>query len=249
MRAFDRGMGCQDLLDQGRTGARQAHDEDRIRVRGATVPVARKQLRGADGDLQAGVALEQLRLVLALGALERVAARVVFERLLILLPVLECLAQRKAQVAAIDGRRGWRGLGGAHRTDFLLGEAVGLQVREAPVSVAEAGARGGGRAVLSDGFLAPAQGLERVGNREMKFRRLRGPDEQAPVQLNGLLELSEAHAGQRVERAVVPIGRIHGKEPFGLLPRLRVQTAFVEHLRVLEAGLGVIRRQVEHGLE
>ncbi len=83
----------------------------------------------------------------------------------------------------------------------------------------------------------------------MQLRRLRGPGQQLPVELDGALVLPETDAGQRMERAVVAIGAIRGEQLLGLLLRLLVHVALDQDLRIVEARGVIVGRQVEHRLE
>ena len=64
-----------------------------------------EELARADRRLQPRVALDRLRPVAHLGFLQRIAALVVAERICVLAPVLERLAEREAQMVAILGAR------------------------------------------------------------------------------------------------------------------------------------------------
>ncbi len=136
--------------------------------------MAGESFTGTDFDLQACVEFEDFRSVAAFGAFECVAACVVLEGLCILLPVLERLAERKAQMIAVNHRGRRRGLRGTHPLQLPVFEPVGLQVREAPPGVAVTAASGRRRVILGDGLRAPPERLERVSDRQMQISRLRG---------------------------------------------------------------------------
>jgi hypothetical protein len=125
-------MAGQDLLDQGRAGAGQAHDEDRV---GARVAHARplgeecrriERLRPGDvGRHLAGVVVEPL-------ATQRIALAVVLEGLLETSGVLEGLAEREVQVEAVLRAQVVARQRGAHRLDVRVAEADRLEVGQAP---------------------------------------------------------------------------------------------------------------------
>ena len=75
--ALDLRMRGEDLLDQGRARARQAEDEDRIGRGSPQALRAAKNSARADLDLLARVGLDDLGPVAAVGALQRVAARII----------------------------------------------------------------------------------------------------------------------------------------------------------------------------
>src|ERR1700686_4614664 len=102
VRALDLRVGGKDLLDERGTGARQPDDENRIRVRHADAHARDKELRRAHLDLPARVRVGDVRMVAAFGALECVAALVKLPGFRVLVPVLERLAEREAQMVAID---------------------------------------------------------------------------------------------------------------------------------------------------
>ena len=106
------------------------------------------------------VLLEELRPVAARGALERVALFVEAKRTPVVLAVLVGLAEREAQVIAVDQRRGRVRLGRLQPRDFLARELVGFEVREAPVRVAEFRPDGDRLAVFLDRFGATGERLE-----------------------------------------------------------------------------------------
>src|ERR1700678_2553327 len=158
-------MRSENLLEQRGPGPRQSDDENRIRVLGSGTLVPRKEPGRADLDLQTGILLDDLGPIAAFRSLERIAPLVVAERLFELALILECLAEGKAQMIAIDQRSAGRGFLGAHACNLPFAEAIGLQVGETPISIAEirAGSRRG--VVGLDCFLSPSEGLERMSDR------------------------------------------------------------------------------------
>src|ERR1700686_1988803 len=99
------------LFDQGRSGARQADDEDRVRPVAAEALPGCEEFGGADLRLQRRITPDPPGLVPALALLECVAALVVAEGLGVLPALLECLAEREAEVIAIHETRRRGGLG------------------------------------------------------------------------------------------------------------------------------------------
>src|ERR1700722_12215006 len=96
--AFDLRMGGQDLLDEGRPGAGQADNENRVAVRRSRTGACGEKLRRTDFDLPARVGLYDFGAITAFGALEGVTALVVLPRARVVAPILQRLAQREAQV-------------------------------------------------------------------------------------------------------------------------------------------------------
>src|SRR5215472_13861394 len=242
-------MRREDLLNQRRTRARQADDEDRIRRRRAAAGVTGEELRRAHCLLQPRILLVRLGAVTAGIAAQRVATLVEAEGLRVLAGVLEGLAEREAQVVAVDDGGEGGGLGGAHGGDLRLLEAVGLEIGETPVGIAEAGAGRGRGPILPDGFAGASESLERVRDRQMQLRRLRGALEQAAVFADRTLVLAEPDGGECMDGAEVAIGGIGGEEPGGLLPGLFVEVALVEDPYVVGARGLIVRRQLEYSFE
>src|SRR6185437_978988 len=137
LRALDLRVRGEDLLEQRRARARQPDDEYRIRTRAAPALAGGEELSRAHPDLLAGVALDELRAVTALGTLQLVAELVGLEGCGELAPVLQPLAERKAQVIAVVECGAGSFLGAAHARQLLVGKTVGLEVGEAPVGIAE----------------------------------------------------------------------------------------------------------------
>ena len=125
------------------------------RIRRSRSPGAPRRIRACRLRLaRRSCARVRLGVVARSVSLERVAALVVAERFGEFAAILERLAEREAQVIAIDhGAVRGGGLLGAHPRDLVVGEAVGLEVREAPVGIAEVRPGRGGRAVGLDGLL------------------------------------------------------------------------------------------------
>src|ERR1017187_9627261 len=123
-------MRGEDLLQQRRSGAGQPDDEDRIGAFRSHALASCEELARAGFNLLPRVVLDNPGPVAAFGSLERVAALVIRPRLCILASILVALAERETQVIAIDERRPGRRFVGAHARDFLIQEAVGLEVRE-----------------------------------------------------------------------------------------------------------------------
>src|ERR1700756_3919366 len=101
-------MRGEDLLEQRRSRARQADDEDGIGLRRSPPLTSGKELRGTDLDLLSRIVLYDLGAIPDLGVLEAVTQLIEMKGLGELTLVLECLAERKAKVIAIEGPRGRR---------------------------------------------------------------------------------------------------------------------------------------------
>src|SRR5208282_160466 len=115
-----------------------------------------------DRDLPARIVFENLRPITALGTLERIATLVVAPGLGVFGPILERFAEREAQVKAVNEQRGGRCLLGAHASNFLIAETVGLEVGQTPVRLAEAWPDAHSGPVGLDSLAALAQGLQCV---------------------------------------------------------------------------------------
>ena len=103
-RAIDLGMGRQNLLEQGRSCARQAEDEDRIGSGKTGAFVLGEQFGSAEFTLLGEFFAHRRSAVAGLGALEVVALLVKGKGAFVLLAVLECLSEREAQMHTIHER-------------------------------------------------------------------------------------------------------------------------------------------------
>src|SRR5215469_11981246 len=83
----------------------------------------------------------------------------------------------------------------------------------------------------------------------MELRRLPRSREQLPVQLDGPLVPAQPHLSQGMEGQIASVGSIGGKQSLDLPLGLEVQLALLEHLRIIEPGGVVIRRELEDSLE
>ena len=109
LRSLDLRVRGKDLLDERRSRAGQADDENRIGARRSPSAPPREELGVAELDLPAGIALDELGAIMALGALLAIAALVIRERFGVLGAILERLAQSKAEMVSIDCAGGGRG--------------------------------------------------------------------------------------------------------------------------------------------
>src|SRR5215471_2270914 len=113
-------VGSQDLLDKRRSGAWQPDDENRIWLRRADTGTHREELRGTHLDLLACACFGNLRIVKPFGALECIAALVELPRFGVLVPVLVSLAEREAQMVAINILSARCSFRGAHTRNLVL---------------------------------------------------------------------------------------------------------------------------------
>ncbi len=161
-RSVDLAVRGEDLLEQGRAGARQAQDEDRVRRLAAGPCMACEQFGRAPLGLRLEFGGHLVGVIARLLALERVAAVVEAERLFVLAAVFVSLAQREGEVNAIhEGDVGPLHCP-AHRGQFGIGEAVGLEIGERVPGVALIGLCRAGGAIGGDGVVLFADRLERV---------------------------------------------------------------------------------------
>ena len=221
---------------------------------GALLAAAKALARGeefgrADRLLQPRIAFHRLRPIANLGLLERVATLIVRERFAVLTQILERLGEREAEVVPIGQLSCRRGLLGAHAGELLVREPVGLEVREAPVGVAEARPQRRGGAVGVLGLLASAERLEDMPDRQLHVGRLRRLHEERAIHLQRPLVLTEPDAGGRVGRPVAAVVRIGLQERLELLKGAHVLVALQERPDEVEARRVVLRRELEHGVE
>src|SRR5205823_11727945 len=153
------------LLEQRRARTRQPENKDRFAACGAVTGALAKKLACAHLLLACGVLFHQLRAVATRGALERIAALVVVPRLLVLAAVLVRLAERKAQMVAVElvGRR--VRFGRFELCDFRVGESVVFEIGEAPVRITELWPDRDRQLVGLNRRRAPPERLQRVADR------------------------------------------------------------------------------------
>src|SRR5256885_10374797 len=199
--------------------------------------------------VQLQVALHGADVEAALGLLERVAALVVPERLLVFAPVLERLAEREAQVVPIHEPGGGGGLESAHALELCVGETVGLEVGEAPVGIAEVRSRRSRGPVLLDRLRLPFLSLQRVRNRQVQLRIVRRFSEQLPINAQRLLVIAESDGRRRIHGTKGAIAGIDREEFARLLERGQVLVALAEHDGVVVAGDMAARVEEERALE
>src|SRR5437879_2974612 len=158
-------MGGEYLLEQRRARTRQPENKDRFAARGAVAGALAKKHARAHLLLPCGVLFHQLRAVATRGALERVTALVVAEGARVVRAVLVRLAERKAQMVAVElvGRE--VRLGRFELCDFRVGESVGLEIGEAPVRITELRPGRDRQLVGLDRRRAPPERLQRVADR------------------------------------------------------------------------------------
>jgi hypothetical protein len=165
-----------------------------------TVPFALcEELTCADLGLLLRRSLQNFRPVSGLRLLEGIAPRVIVEGLLVAAEVFIGLTQREAQVIPVcQGNAGRLDLL-THNRDLRFREPVGLEIREAPVSVAETGAMPRSFFVLMLGLGANALCLQCVPEVHMQVGVVRMLAQQFAVQVDGLGRgsLADHDAGKR----------------------------------------------------
>src|ERR1700682_4946183 len=93
LRALDLGVRSQDLFEQCRTRARQAYDENGVRIRYATATAVGEKLSAAHLDLLTRIVLDDFRSISALRALQRITQLVIVEAFRKFTLVLQRLAE------------------------------------------------------------------------------------------------------------------------------------------------------------
>ena len=98
----------EDLLDERGAGARQAEDENGIRILRTPATTGSEKFRRTNLDLPARIAFYDFRFIVAFLAFQRVAKPVIAERFRVFATVLQRLGERKTKVV-IGRRPGRRG--------------------------------------------------------------------------------------------------------------------------------------------
>src|SRR5258708_7280944 len=153
-------MRGKDLFEQRGPGTREAHDEDGIRFARADAFAPGEQLACAGVHLHAGIALNDFRPIAYLGMFELIAALVVAVGFLIVAAILEGKTQGEAKMVAIGRRYPRPRLLMEHARELIVGEAVGLEIGEAPIGIAVIRTGRARRVIGNDGLLAPARSEE-----------------------------------------------------------------------------------------
>ena len=96
--------------------------------------------------------------VAAFGALECIAALVELPGFRVLVPVFVRLAECEAQMVAIDGLSPGEASSARMLHDLVLGKAIGLEIRETPVGIAEARLDGRRHSIGLDRLFLPSDG-------------------------------------------------------------------------------------------
>jgi hypothetical protein len=248
-RALDQRVAGQDLFDQGRAGARHAHDEDRVRRGRAETGTLMEEFRGIDfrGALQAGAG--------GVGRIrhprqaQRVARAVMLEGGRVLVAVFQRLAQREVQVQAVLGVQVAALQLRAHPGDVGIVEAEGLEVGQAPPGIAEARFERGAAPVGGDRALRVAGGLQCVPQAQPDPGLVRMPGEDALVQPDRFVVIASAAQHDRLEVAVAGVAGIAGQQVFDLGQCvLRTVAAMQDHGVVLARGMEA-RCQLQAALE
>lgn len=175
--------------------------------------------RRADFALQPGVDFEQLGAVTASRRLERITADVIGPRGGGLVAIFASLAEREAEMDAVVGERLGCCFSGLHGGDLSVGEAVGLEIGEAPVRVAEARACRSGGAVRRDRGVDLADGLQRVPEPQKQVGRRRRIGEQPAVERDRCLVIADADRSRSGEHAVAGVVRVGAEQLRQLLAR------------------------------
>ena len=151
-------------------------------------------------------------------------------------------------IAVIRGG-GLGGFPGPHAGDFFLREAVGLEIGEAPVCIAEVRAHRGGGAVGVYGLLLPAESLERVCDRQMQITglgRVRSAGDELLVEPQRLVVTAQADHGRCICRSVRAIVRLELQQLLEFGDAFDVLVTPQKRNRVVIAGGPVVRCQGEH---
>jgi hypothetical protein len=148
-------------------------------------------------------------------------------------------------MVAIDGtsRRGAKR--GAYLRQLFRREAVGLEVGEAPVGIAEVRPASRRAAVRIDGFRGLPECLQGMADRQVHLGIGGGSGEQLPVEPDGALVLAKSHRGCRVQQPQREVPGVVLEKPVEFAAALLVAVQLDQHARVLLAGDAVMRGQRE----
>ena len=147
---------------------------------------------------------------------------------------------------AINHSGGGRGQGALHARQLIRGEAVGLQIGEAPVGIPEVRATVGGAVVGGDRVLSLPECFQRVPDGQVRLGIPGSPDQQLAIQAYRAFVLTKAYARRRVQglkRAVVGF-RLH--ELLKLAAALLITVQLDEHEGVLLARGTIVGCALEY---
>ena len=251
--ALDLRMGGEDLLDQRRARARQAQDEDRIGALGSPQPARpAKNARVQTSICRLRVGLDDLGPIAAFGALQRVAALVIGPGLRRTRrdPPAPCRARSRGD-SGPPARVAGDASSARMRAISVVGEAIGLEVGEAPIGVAEIGPRRRGRAVGVDRLRNVARPFSAHGRATGARPASRGAS--ASMIAVDARSPSRARPGPpRWWRRACDSPRLPGSSASSCSTCSRAGAYFwrcTRHLRVVVARRAVVRRERQHGLE
>ena len=203
----------------------------------------------ADLYLLFRIGLDDLGPIAAFRPFQGVAALVVGPGFGKLASILQGLTEREAEVVAIDKPDGRPRLFGAHPRQLVIGEAVGLEVGEAPVGVAEVCTSRGGGLIGGDSLRYAADGLEHMPTPKGDIPRGRGVDQHRLVNRQRLVLPTDAQGRRGRQGAVFEIGRIECQQPVDLHPRRSMFLTPDQGLGIVVACRLIIRRPVHHRLQ
>ena len=141
------------------------------------------------------------------------------------------------------------GFRGAHVRELLVPEPIGLEVRQAPVRIAEVRPAGRRPMVRVDRRLTPAECLLGMRDRQMQIRIRRAAAQQFLVESDGAIMFAKADGTRGIQRLQHPVLGVLAEELLELAARFAVLVFLDKHGGVFLAGNTVIGRQFEHGRE
>ena len=152
-------------------------------------------------------------------------------------------------MVAVDQGGGRVRLGRLELRDLLGGELVGLEIREAPVRVAEVRPDLDRFPVLVDRLGAAAERLQRVGDRQMQVGRQRRfrvrVREHVGEAADAAFMIAEPDGRRGVQGAVVDVLRVEFQQPIELGDGLGVLVAVQQHAGVVAPQFDVVRGHLQ----
>ena len=248
-RAIDLAVGGEDLFQQRRTGARQAHDEDRVRRGAAVAGILLEQIRGARFDLRLQFRRHLVRAVAQLLALQPVAFVIEAEGIGIFPPVLMGLAEREIEVDAVHQTQIVTGKLGMHRRDLAVLEPERLEIGERIIRIAEIRARSDRGAIGGDGLPLLPTGLERMAARGQRGRVLGQALQDSLEQPERLVIFAGLHALDRQMRLKQRIVRLQVEQMLRLFLGRGEFLPPAQHLHIVEPELDIVRLETDRAFQ
>ena len=238
-------MAGEDLLNQCRTGARHADDENGV-VGGMPLPHACPQKFGrARSDDLINLCPDRVRIILQFGASQGVCAFIMGERRVMIAAFFHRLAQRKMQMILVFCTKAGRCQSRLHRGNIFIREAGCFQIGKAPPNFAQGRLDRKRAAIGCNALVLMANGFEHMAIAHPQFGVVGKPCGQFLIKRNCLFIAADTAKCRGLQilldGVVTPLGQ-HGVE---MLKRFGKAILFIQYRRQIGPRGTKIGRQLE----